>query len=126
MIFSRIFYKFTMKQVGLQACAARGKEGAVTLLFVIGIYFLARGVFALYGQTIFYTKRNLESIATEDLPAYLKEIGRIHLAVGTIFVGKAILDVPFPDSRPIFYGWLLALLVCVFFLSKIDTKYKKQ
>ena len=115
-----------MKQVGLQACAARGKEGAVTLLFVIGIYFLARGVFALYGQTIFYTKRNLESIATEDLPAYLKEIGRIHLAVGTIFVGKAILDVPFPDSRPIFYGWLLALLVCVFFLSKIDTKYKKQ
>lgn len=98
----------------------------MSLLFLAGIYFYARGVFALFGQTTFYTKRNLENITEEMLPAYLKEIGGMHMVVGTVFVGKALLDVPFPGSRPILYGWLLLLLVCVYFLNKIDTKYKKQ
>ena len=98
----------------------------MSLLFLAGIYFFARGVFALYGHTTFYTKRSLENIEEANLPAYLKEIGRMHLIVGAVFVAKAILDVPFPVSRPLLYGFLLVLLVCVYFLSKIDTKYKKQ
>lgn len=98
----------------------------MSLLFLAGIYFFARGVFALYGHTTFYTKRSLENIEEANLPAYLKEIGRMHLIVGAVFVAKAILDVPFPGSRPLLYGFLLVLLVCVYFLSKIDTKYKKQ
>ena len=65
------------------------------------------------------------NIDEANLPAYLKEIGRMHLIVGAVFVAKAILDVPFPGSRPLLYGFLLVLLVCVYFLSKIDTKYKK-
>ena len=97
----------------------------MSLLFLAGIYFFARGVFALYGHTTFYTKRSLENIAEANLPTYLKEIGRMHLIVGAVFVAKAILDVPFPGSRPLLYGFLLVLLVCVYFLSKIDTKYKK-
>ena len=97
----------------------------MSLLFLAGIYFFARGVFALYGHTTFYTKRSLENIDEANLPAYLKEIGRVHLIVGAVFVAKAILDVPFPGSRPLLYGFLLVLLVCVYFLSKIDTKYKK-
>ncbi len=97
----------------------------MSLLFLAGIYFFARGVFALYGHTTFYTKRSLENIDEVNLPAYLKEIGRMHLIVGAVFVAKAILDVPFPGSRPLLYGFLLVLLVCVYFLSKIDTKYKK-
>lgn len=98
----------------------------MTLLFLAGIYFFARGVFALYGQTIFYTKRVLENIDKKDLPAYLKEIGRMNLLLGILFVGKAYLEIPFPGNRPILYGWLLILLICVFSISKIDTKYKKQ
>ena len=98
----------------------------MSLLFLAGIYFFARGVFALYGHTTFYTRRSLENIDEADLPAYLKEIGRMHLIVGAVFVAKAILDVPFPGSRPLLYGFLLALLVCVYFLSRIDNKYKKQ
>lgn len=97
----------------------------MSLLFLAGIYFFARGVFALYGHTTFYTKRSLENIEEANLPAYLKEIGRMHLIVGAVFVAKAILDVPFLGSRPLLYGFLLVLLVCVYFLSKIDTKYKK-
>ncbi|MFW5555167.1 MAG: hypothetical protein ACOCN3_09405 [Roseburia inulinivorans] len=97
----------------------------MSLLFLAGIYFFARGVFALYGHTTFYTKRSLENIEEANLPAYLKEIGRMHLIVGAVFVAKAILDIPFPGSRPLLYGFLLVLLVCVYFLSKIDTKYKK-
>ncbi|MGM9917108.1 hypothetical protein [Anaerotignum sp.] len=98
----------------------------MSLLFLAGIYFFARGVFALYGHTTFYTKRSLENIDEANLPAYLKEIGRMHLIVGAVFVAKAILDVPFPGSRPLLYGFLLVLLICVYFLSKIDGKYKKQ
>ncbi len=98
----------------------------MSLLFLAGIYFFARGVFALYGHTTFYTKRSLENIDEANLPAYLKEIGRMHLIVGAVFVAKAILDVPFPGSRPLLYGFLLVLLICVYFLSKIDNKYKKQ
>ena len=98
----------------------------MSLLFLAGIYFFARGVFALYGHTTIYTKRSLENIDEANLPAYLKEIGRMHLIVGAVFVAKAILDVPFPGSRPLLYGFLLVLLVCVYFLSKIDSKYKKQ
>ena len=97
----------------------------MSLLFLAGIYFFARGVFALYGHTTFYTKRSLENIDEANLPAYLKEIGRMHLIVGAVFVAKAILYGPFPGSRPLLYGFLLVLLVCVYFLSKIDTKYKK-
>ena len=90
----------------------------MTLLFLAGIYFFARGVFALYGQTTFYTKRVLENIEEKDIPAYLKEIGKMNLLLG-------VLDIPFPGSRPILYGWLFVLLLCVFSISKIDTKYKK-
>ena len=43
----------------------------MTLLFLAGIYFFARGVFALYGQTIFYTKRVLENIEEKDIPPTL-------------------------------------------------------
>lgn len=98
----------------------------MTLIFIAGIYFYARGVFALFGHSIFYTKRNLENISEADLPAYLKEVGRMNMVVGTAFVGKALLDVPYPGNHPILYGWLLVLLICVYFLSKIDAKYKKQ
>ncbi len=98
----------------------------MTLLFLAGIYFLVRGVFALLGQTTFYTKRVLENIEEKNIPAYLKEIGKINLLLGVLFVGKACLDLLYPGSRPILYGWLLVLLLCVFSISKIDTKYKKQ
>ena len=74
----------------------------------------------------FYTKRVLENIEEKNIPAYLKEIGKMNLLLGVLFVGKACLDIPFPGSRPILYGWLLILLLCVFSISKIDTKYKKQ
>ena len=94
----------------------------MTLLFLAGIYFFARGVFALYGQTIFYTKRVLENIEEKNIPAYLKEIGKMNLLLGVLFVGKACLDIPFPGSRPILYGWLLILLLCVFSISKIDKR----
>ena len=97
----------------------------LSLPFLAGIYFYARGVFALFGQTTFYTKRNLENIEAENLPSYLKEIGRMNMVVGTVFVGKAILNVVYPGSRPLLYVFLLALLICCIFLSKIDTKYKK-
>ena len=50
----------------------------------------------------------------------------MNLLLGVLYVGKACLDIPFPGSRPILYGWLLILLLCVFSISKIDTKYKKQ
>ena len=98
----------------------------MTLLFLAGIYFFARGVFALYGQTIFYTKRVLENIEEKNIPAYLKEIGKMNLLLGVLFVGKACLDMPFPFFVFGPFGWLLILLLCVFSISKIDTKYKKQ
>ena len=44
----------------------------MTLLFLAGIYFFARGVFALYGQTIFYTKRVLENIEEKKYPCLSK------------------------------------------------------
>ena len=98
----------------------------MSLMFVAGIYFFARGVFALYGQTTFYTKRVLEHIEPERLPSYLKEIGVWHIVTGVIFTGKAILDVPFPGSRPLLAVFLAALLVCVFFLSRVNEKYTKR
>ena len=97
----------------------------LSLSFLASIYFYARGVFALFGQTTFYTKRNLENIDEANLPAYLKEVGWAHIAVATVFLIKTLLNVAFPGSRPALYGFLLALLVCVYFLEKINTKYKK-
>ena len=97
----------------------------LSLSFLASIYFFARGVFALFGQTTFYTKRHLEHIDESDLPAYLKQIGLAHVAVGIVFLTKAILNVVYPYSRPALYVFLLALLVCVYFISRIDNKYKK-
>lgn len=97
----------------------------MSLLFIAGIYFFARGVFALYGQTTFYTKRALEHIEPQDLSAYLKEIGVWHIVTGVVVTGKAILDVPFPGSRPLLAVFLIALLICVFFLGKVNDKYTK-
>lgn len=96
-----------------------------SLSFLASIYFYARGVFALFGQTTFYTKRNLENIEPAHIPAYLKEVGRMNVIVATIFLAKAILNVVYPLSMPVLYGFLLALLICCFFLSKIDSRYKK-
>ena len=97
----------------------------MSLSFLASIYFFARGVFALFGQTTFYTKRHLEHIDENDLPAYLKQIGIAHTAVGIVFLAKAILNVLYPLSMPVLYGFLLALLVCVYFISRIDNRYKK-
>ena len=97
----------------------------MSLSFLASIYFFARGVFALFGQTTFYTRRHLEHIDVSDLPAYLKQIGLAHVAVGIVFLTKAILNVVYPYSRPALYVFLLALLVCVYFISRIDNKYKK-
>lgn len=72
----------------------------MTLLFLAGIYFFARGVFALYGQTIFYTKRVLENIEEKNIPAYLKEIGKMNLLLGVLFVGKRVWIFPFPAVAP--------------------------
>jgi len=96
-----------------------------SLSFLASIYFFARGVFALFGQTTFYTNRHLEHIDDSDLPAYLKQIGIAHTAVGVVFLAKAILNVLCPYSRPVLYGFLVALLVCVYFISRIDNRYKK-
>ena len=97
----------------------------MSLMFVAGMYFFARGVFALYGQTIFYTKRVLEHIAPEDLTAYLKASGVWHIVAGCICTGKAILDVVFPYNRILLIIFLMALLVCAYFLSQINAKYTK-
>ena len=97
----------------------------MSLSFLASIYFFARGVFALFGQTTFYTRRHLEHIDESDLSAYLKQIGLAHVAVGIVFLTKAILNVVYPYSRPALYVFLLALLVCVYFISRIDNKYKK-
>ena len=97
----------------------------MSLSFLASIYFFARGVFALFGQTTFYTKRHLEHIDESDLPVYLKQIGIAHMAVGIVFLAKAILNVLYPYSRITLYAFLLALLVCVYFISRIDNRYKK-
>ena len=97
----------------------------LSLSFLASIYFFARGVFALFGQTTFYTKRHLEHIDENDLPAYLKQIGTAHMAVGVVFLAKAIANVVFPYSKAALYIFLLALLVCVYFISRIDYRYKK-
>lgn len=98
----------------------------MTLFFVVGIYFYARGIFALFGQTIFYTKRSLEWIEEERLPAYLKESGICHIAVGTLFVGKALLDVLFPGSFLVMLLFSALLLICVFFLARCNERYSKK
>ena len=49
----------------------------------------------------------------------------IALAVGVVFLAKAILNVVYPYSKMTLYVFLLALLVCVYFISKIDNRYKK-
>lgn len=98
----------------------------MTLFFVVGIYFYARGVFALSGQTIFYTKRSLECIEEERIPAYLKESGICHMAVGTVFVAKALLDVLFPGSFLVMLLFSALLIACVFFLARCNEKYSKK
>ena len=97
----------------------------MSVSFLASIYFFARGVFALFGQTTFYTKRHLEHIDESDVPAYLKQIGTAHMAVGVVFLAKAILNVVAPYSKMALYVFLAALLVCVYFISRIDNKYKK-
>ncbi len=95
----------------------------MTIFFVVGIYLFARGIFALYGQPIFYTKHTLETVVPEQLPAYLKEVGIWNMVTGFVFVGKAILDKLFPGSKILLLVFVLLLLVCVVFLSKCNEKY---
>ena len=119
-----------MKQIRVQyfTPAERRKERHESVsesVFFSKHLFLCQRRFALFGQTTFYTKRNLENIDEANLPAYLKEVGWAHIAVATVFLIKTLLNVAFPGSRPALYGFLLALLVCVYFLEKINTKYKK-
>ena len=96
------------------------------LFFVAGLYFFARGIFALFGQTIFYTKRSLEQISEADLPAYLREIGIWNIITGVLFVGTAVLSRIFPASKILFGIFFILLLICVVFLSKCNEEYLKK
>ena len=96
------------------------------LFFVAGIYLFARGIFAWYGQPIFYRKGTLENIDPDHLPAYLREEGVWNFLTGLVLVGKAILDKVFPGSMALFIVFILLLLVCVVFLSKCNEKYRKN
>ncbi len=98
----------------------------MTIFFVVGIYLSARGIFALYGQPIFYTKRTIETISPEQLPAYLKEVGIWNTLTGIVFTGKAILDKLFPGSIWLLIVFIVLLLICVVFLSKCNEKYIKK
>lgn len=98
----------------------------MSLFFVVGIYFYARGVFALFGQTIFYTKRTLDLIEPENLPAYLKESGIWHIVAGTIFVGKAIIDIMFPGNKMFLAIFFVLLVVCVYFLARCNERFIKK
>ncbi len=98
----------------------------VGLLFIVGIYLFARGVFALFGQPIFYTKRSLEPVDPELLPAYLKEEGIWNMASGFLFTAKAILEKAFPGNMVIWVAFVVLLLVCVYFLAKCNEKYLKK
>ncbi len=98
----------------------------MTIFFVVGIYLFARGIFALYGQPIFYTKRTIETISPEQLPAYLKEVGIWNTLTGIVFTGKAILDKLFPGSTWLLIVFIILLLICVVFLSKCNEKYIKK
>ncbi|WP_304507997.1 hypothetical protein [Anaerotignum sp.] len=98
----------------------------MSLFFVVGIYFYARGIFALFGQTTLYTKRMLEKIEPENLPAYLKEVGTWQMVVGTIFVGKALIDVVFPFHKVFYWIFIALLAVCVFFLARCNERYTKK
>lgn len=96
------------------------------LFFVAGIYLFARGVFAWYGQPIFYRKSTLENIDAKNLPAYLREEGIWNVLTGVVLVGKAILDKVFPGSMTLFIVFILLLLVCVVFLARCNEKYRKK
>lgn len=98
----------------------------MALYFVAGIYLFVRGVFAISGRTLFYSKRALEQVEQGKLPAYLKEIGVCHMAAGVLFAGKAALDIAFPGSRPVLVGFLALLLICVVFLIRTNEKYTKK
>ncbi|WMI80517.1 hypothetical protein [Anaerotignum sp. MB30-C6] len=98
----------------------------MSLFFVVGIYFYARGVFAVFGQTFFYTKRILDLIEPENLPAYLRASGTWHLVAGTIFVGKALTDIMYPGNKMILAIFFVLLVVCVFFLARCNERYVKK
>lgn len=96
------------------------------LFFVAGIYLFARGIFAWYGQPIFYRKGTLENIDPDHLPQYLREEGVWNFLTGLVLVGKAILDKVFPGNMTLFIVFIVLLLVCVVFLAKCNEKYRKK
>ncbi len=98
----------------------------MSLFFAAALYFYARGLFALFGRTIFYTKRTLALIEPENLSAYLKESGIWHMAAGTVFVGKALLDIVFPQNKVLLAIFFVLLIVCVIFLSRSNERYIKK
>ena len=98
----------------------------MSLLFIASIYFFARGVFALFGQPIFYTKRVLSLIDETDLPLYLKQIGWLHILTGCVFLAKVLLDIPFPGDMRILMLWCVLLLICVILLAKCNEKFQKK
>ncbi|WP_317855816.1 hypothetical protein [Chakrabartyella piscis] len=98
----------------------------MNLFFIFSIYFFARGVFALFGQPLFYTKRSLANITEEQLPIYLKEVGVLDMIVGGLFFLKALLDILMPQSMAVTIGFLALVMICVVKLARCNEKYIKK
>ncbi len=98
----------------------------ITIFFVVGLYLFVRGVCALFGHPIFYTKRSLENIAPDVIPAYLKEVGVWNVVTGGLFLAKAISDKFFPGNMVLQVIFLVLLVLCVIFLAKSNEKYLKK
>lgn len=98
----------------------------MSLFFVFAIYFFARGVFALYGHPLFYTKRSLANITDADLPIYLKEVGVWDMIVGVLFFLKALFDILIPQNTFVTIIFFALVIVCVVKLARCNEKYIKK
>lgn len=98
----------------------------MNLFFLCAIYFFARGIFALYGQPLFYTKRSLANIDEEQLPVYLKEVGVLDMIVGVLFFLKALFDIVLPQSTFVTIIFFALILICVVKLARCNEKYIKN
>ncbi|MGD6856420.1 hypothetical protein [Bacillus infantis] len=98
----------------------------MSIQLILGIYFIAIGIGEHYSTKpgFFLSKDTVQCIAKDDLPIYLRKIGKIHIVLGLLFVTMGQIEHRYnPDLLVFIMTYIVLGLSCFFLIIYLNKKY---
>lgn len=92
----------------------------------LGIYFIVQGIVEHYVRkpNLFLSEAMMQRISKDDLPTYLKKVGKSHMVLGILIATMGQIEYRYNPELWIFIGTYIVLgLVCISTIAYLNKKY---